>query len=399
VQGWEKGAQDPCACHETQTDITNTWNEQPQVAETARKGRGQVGFLHSSTIGRHDFLGCCASISLEESLPPQDVATRWRSEWGLSDGMRKQQDAVLIYDVRFSGGGGSAKAKSFQENKFTPVDWQVNNQGSAQLFGLSHASQILEGSTYPTSNLVMYLMYNNMGAMQPDAPIRQHWNGELIALADIHPAILEARASLLDDMDFRWRSGIDSERERFYLICTLMDPRLKAMSFWGVDDDLRARALQCLTTEYDANWAPAAAPTRAPQAPPSADAFTHYDIRSFSGFMQHVQHIQPVASAPVSQEAAELAHEVTAYMAADVEPMTTEVLYWWSKVGHNKYPHLAKLARQYLGCPASSAAAERVFSLAGRVFGDHNQNLTPQNLEERMWAKCNRNKLDCMNSN
>jgi hypothetical protein len=202
-QGWEEGAQDPCAYHETQTDISNTWNKQPQVAETARKGRAQVGFLHASTIGRHDFYSCCKSISLNESLPPQDVATRWRSEWGLADGMRKQQDGFLIFDIRVSSGSGSAKAKSFQENKFDLEDWQINNQGSAQLFGLSHASQILEGSSYPTSNLVLYLMYTNMGALQPEAAIRQHWDGQLILPADIHPAILEARASLLDDLNFR----------------------------------------------------------------------------------------------------------------------------------------------------------------------------------------------------
>jgi hypothetical protein len=129
------------------------------------------------------------------------------------------------------------------------------------------------------------------------------------------------------------------------------------------------------------------------QLPPplSGDAFTHYDLGSFSGFVEHVQHIQPPSEA--ADEAVALEHEVQACMAAEVEPMRTEVLYWWAKVGRNKYPHLSKLARQYLGCPASSAAAERVFSLAGRVFGDHNQNLTPQNLEERMWAKCNRDKL------
>jgi len=274
---------------------------------------------------------------------------------------------------------------------------QVYNQGSAQLYGLSHASKILEGSSYPTSNLVLYLMYTNMGAMQPEASLRQHWDGQLILPENIHPAILEARASLLDDMDFRWKSAIDPERERFYLICTLLDPRLKAMTFWGVDDVLRDRALVCLTTEYDANWAPPSVPDVVPQqAAPIAGlhelASNNYDVGSFSGFMQHLQHIQPASVVP--EVGALIAHEVAAYMAGAVEPMTTDVLHWWAKVGRTKFPNLAKLARQYLGCPASSASAERVFSLAGRVFGDHNQNLTPLNLEERMWAKCNRGKLD-----
>jgi hypothetical protein len=169
------------------------------------------------------------------------------------------------------------------------------------------------------------------------------------------------------------------------------------MTFWGVDDELRERALVCLTTEYDASWAPPSVPLVPQQAAPTAGtlASNSHDVGSFSGFMQHVEHIQPASVVP--EVGALISHEVVAYMAVAVEPMTADVLYWWAKVGRIKFPNLAKLARQYLGCPASSASTERVFSLAGRVFGDHNQNLTPLNLEERMWAKCNRGKLDGMN--
>jgi hypothetical protein len=31
------------------------------------------------------------------------------------------------------------------------------------------------------------------------------------------------------------------------------------------------------------------------------------------------------------------------------------------------------------------------------VFGDQNQNMNPRNLEERMWAKSNRGKMDGIN--
>jgi hypothetical protein len=397
-QGWEEGDQDPCNCHETQTDITNAWNTEPGVAATARKGRAVVGFLHSSTIGRHDLHACSKMVGLEEALPPQDVATRWRSEWGMADGMREQQDAILLYDVRYSGAKGSAKAKSFQENKFTLEDWQINNQGAACLYGLAHASKLLEGKNYPTSNMVLYTMYTNIGALQPTSPIRQHWDGQLIPLEDIHPSIKKARAALLADLDFRWISMIDPEREQFYLICTLCDPRLKDMKFYGVKDDLRELALRCLTTVYDSFYAPSEAAAAQPVAPPLAPKpFVPGDVGSFSSFQKHMQHLTP-APAPASEAtAAALKHEVSAYMAAPVEAMHTDVLTWWAKVGRNAYPNLAKLARQYLGCPASSASAERIFSLAGRVFGDHNQAMNPETLEERMWAKANRGKLDCLN--
>ena len=48
-----------------------------------------------------------------------------------------------------------------------------------------------------------------------------------------------------------------------------------------------------------------------------------------------------------------------------------------------KGPHMV---RQYLSCPASSASAERIFSITGRLFDDLSQAMKEENLEERMWA-------------
>ena len=57
-----------------------------------------------------------------------------------------------------------------------------------------------------------------------------------------------------------------------------------------------------------------------------------------------------------------------------------------------QFPHLSGVARQYLGIAAMSAFAERLFSIAGRVFRlticawGHGASVL---LEERMWAKIN----------
>ena len=52
VKAWDS---DPCACHLIQTNVRNSWSKQPQVQETQAKGRAQVGYLHSSTIGRSNY--------------------------------------------------------------------------------------------------------------------------------------------------------------------------------------------------------------------------------------------------------------------------------------------------------------------------------------------------------
>ena len=46
---------------------------------------------------------------------------------------------------------------------------------------------------------------------------------------------------------------------------------------------------------------------------------------------------------------------------------STDPLLFW-KLNENRYKELSKLARKYLGVLASSAAVERMFSIAGHVF-------------------------------
>ena len=54
------------------------------------------------------------------------------------------------------------------------------------------------------------------------------------------------------------------------------------------------------------------------------------------------------------------------------------------------YKDLSRMARQFLGTPATSASAERLFSIAGRVYSDLRQRMGEAALEEMMWACVNK---------
>ena len=67
-----------------------------------------------------------------------------------------------------------------------------------------------------------------------------------------------------------------------------------------------------------------------------------------------------------------------------------DILDFW-RIHEKEYPYsLAKMARQYLGCPASSASVERIFSVAGQFFDDLRRQLDDKKLEELMWAAINK---------
>ena len=69
--------------------------------------------------------------------------------------------------------------------------------------------------------------------------------------------------------------------------------------------------------------------------------------------------------------------------------MTTDVLKRWA-AHESVFPRLSRMARQYLGCPATSASAERLFSIAGRAYDDMRQGTDDEILEMLMWARVNR---------
>jgi len=53
--------------------------------------------------------------------------------------------------------------------------------------------------------------------------------------------------------------------------------------------------------------------------------------------------------------------ELERYLAAPIVSPHTAILGWWKEFAR-EYPRLARIARDYLAIPATSAPAERVFS-------------------------------------
>lgn len=67
----------------------------------------------------------------------------------------------------------------------------------------------------------------------------------------------------------------------------------------------------------------------------------------------------------------------------------TPVLPWWRDVGTKKYPKLAALARKYLAVPATSAASERLFSLAQHITTGRRNGLDPDHAAAILFLKMN----------
>ena len=73
----------------------------------------------------------------------------------------------------------------------------------------------------------------------------------------------------------------------------------------------------------------------------------------------------------------------------DKAATSTDILEWWAQ-HEEEYPNLADMAAQFLSVPATSASAERLFSIAGLAFDDFRQNMKDGTLEQLLWAYINK---------
>ena len=66
----------------------------------------------------------------------------------------------------------------------------------------------------------------------------------------------------------------------------------------------------------------------------------------------------------------------------------------WSEENASKYPLLAKIAREFLCIPPTSAPSERSFSTAGRIISEKRTNLLPETAQDLIMNRSNLPELE-----
>ncbi|KAH9768573.1 hypothetical protein KPL71_011654 [Citrus sinensis] len=84
-------------------------------------------------------------------------------------------------------------------------------------------------------------------------------------------------------------------------------------------------------------------------------------------------------------DCAVVADELDSYLDEKVIPRMEDfnILSWW-KTNANRYPTLARIARDILAIPITTVASESAFSTGGRVVSPHRNKLHPSTLEALM---------------
>ena len=192
------------------------------------------------------------------------------------------------------------------------------------------------------------------------------------------------------------------------------------MNFDGCTSKWKDSAEHYLREAYDSDWSPAAiarkndhvtklndvtnnnssgplekrpAPAKALPAPKKAKKLTS-GFSAFSAFVaSHGDVLDEEDTVDEPVVAVTRTSEVDKYLQLPALPTCRHgkdscPLEWWSLHQH-ELPHLAKMVRQFLALPASSAGVERLFSAAGRLHDDLKKAIKEDTLSMQLEVKVN----------
>ena len=374
------------------------------VAEAFARARALVGYLHVSAKATDDLHKAQRKCGLPERTIDQDVRTRWRSAHDMARQLVSNKAAIFEMDKNPSY---KVPGETWGKNKLEMLHWDYLEEGAAILERAADASQFMEGDQYVTSSLVVPYAYKLMYTSVSSADVKfsnraadpyndSVMNPTKVPHADLTDNIRTNREKLHEAFITRFDSDVSLDVKKFWFIAAMCDPRYKKLQFRHdnlLKDNVRKRAEQWFSAEFNAKYRGRIAPTdptdtasatATPVPQPSlAHANKRRKVSSAQAFMNSSEEEQ---SDDEDSPAAPM-DELKAYLALPQVKIMTEqdMLQWWQE-NEGEYPNLAVMARQYLGCPATSAAVERLFSKVGIAFSKKAKSSQASTLAAKMFT-------------
>ena len=377
------------------------------IPDTFRKGRAIVGYLHLSATAAHDFHECQKRCKLDPTSIDLDCKTRWRSAKAMGDQLTHNKDAVLEMD---KNPGYKKPGEVWGDNMLSFTDWDHLEQASAVLDKASVASQFLEADERVTSSSVLPMMFQLMAGSSPSEDVyfpnraRDEYNDAIlnpprVKHTDLAVEMQAAREKYHKNLKDRFDADVPLPMKQFWAIASMLDPRYKKFKFKGdrmFTDVMRSNAVKWLRAEYNQTYkgkvvakaaqaAAGAAQAAAGPAGSSAQPYVKRRKESAASFFDESD-----SEASDESETVAALDEIMDYLAIPQikSKKDSDVAAFWLE-HRDRFPNLEVMARQYLGCPASSASVERLFSKVGVAYAAKRKRSNSDTIASILFAQCN----------
>ena len=386
--------------------VANLFDSHPLVQAVTTKRHGCARILRRGNASKN-LKGIQRKLEVPESRPNLDVATRWNADHDQCDWFEQNQQSVVMHDVvhkKDSESYAHEAGEAYGHYKLEMEDMDVIKDERAIMQTKADTSQMWQGTKYPTSPLVIPLAYKCIEQTNPRttiAALDEKLQPVMKKHAEFAPSARAARKAVHEDLVLRFKTDLPDECKYIYCVSSVCHPCFKEFDFEGSDARLKSYATNAFKNEYLANWLPTdveperspARPTTAATTPETGPRPTKKRKVGLSDLMgrQAEAPPAPLAANDPRTEAERYLKEV-----AQIADLGLDLLMWWRDIGSIKYPNLSRMARQFLGCPATSAGVERLFSKAGRAYNCLAKSQQEGTLEARMFVGINIDRVDLL---
>ena len=318
-------------------------NEKGGVAikDVASKLRKVIVKIRSSPQRSRRFAQQCEIAGLPVKNLILDIKTRWNSTFHMMERANELQPALESI---------IAIEKDLRIYALTEIEWENIQDLISLLKIFERATKMVSSSKYPnlSASIPIYdWLMDKLEDFQKDDRTTE----------ELHNAIQEG----LDKIKYYYQRSDDCH---MYPISTILDPRLKLEYYREHNWDKRwiEESVKVLTRIYEKDYSVLIADTS--ESSDEEDLCHHLYKRRRS----------------VKET------ELDIYLNTPIVHHKTDVLQWW-RLHEQDFPHLARMARDFLAIPATSIPVERVFSSGKDIVRAKRSSLAVETISACMCLK------------
>ncbi|KAK3289129.1 hypothetical protein CYMTET_3434 [Cymbomonas tetramitiformis] len=330
-----------------------------------------------SVIGQKFLHQCQELYGLGKSNPPKDNATRtgWGGAFTQAKWFMDNQEAVQMYDVEHTVKAKNAMdnpdGSKYKDHKLTQSEWNTVRES---VFVLQHpkgAVMLLQATKKSTVNIVLPVIGKLLEALHEETVLK--WEKRPVQTQC--EVVRDGRQNLYKAVKKRFTNDLMSCKLEDFCVATTLDPRYKTFKFpkstdWDRGTLTPGRAIGWARSAWTKDWKPKEGETVSVIAatPKSKKKTAEVTLSDFMGDSDEDDE-ETIVGSSEARDPKRDEDEFDEYLAMPVERVDFDVQQWWRS--HKfELPHLAKMARQFLGVPASTAGVERIFSACGQMHSD-----------------------------
>ena len=337
-----------CFSHTLQLIVNDGVLSQRYVKDIVATCHHIVGHFKRSQLACSRLKEIQASLGTPLHRLRQDVATRWNSTLYMLESIAEQKMALAAYAAECSD------IPQLSVHQLSIIDKII-----ALLKPIEDITQSISSEKASASMMIPFVR-----------ALRKNWED-----IDDDRGVQTMKEEMLSLLNRRY-SGIESNES--LVLAMILDPCFKDKFFSGIME--RADAKVLLETKVAETLTSSTVST-------SAEATEPPEKRAKTDITKVFDEIIEEAGASTGNTSA--SSLVDTYLAEPLLPYHSGNAYTWWKENGSCFKPLSCLALKYLSAPPTSVPSERLFSVAGDIYDEKRNRLTPERAETLLFIKSN----------